>query len=57
MGHMQNLSSLNLENCTQLSVAGMAAIALTCTRLKTLTVPQVRACVRARTSSASAMLA
>lgn len=54
---MQNLSSLNLENCTQLSVAGMAAIALTCTRLKTLTVPQVRACVRARTSSASAMLA
>lgn len=38
---MPCLTSLSLDNCTQLSVAGLAALALACPRIKTLIVPQV----------------
>ncbi|KAG2484943.1 hypothetical protein HYH03_016329 [Edaphochlamys debaryana] len=41
LSRLSGLSSLNLEHCTQLSVAGVAALALACPGVSRLVIPQV----------------
>ncbi|KAG2441114.1 hypothetical protein HXX76_003966 [Chlamydomonas incerta] len=41
LSRLSGLTSLNLEHCTQLSVAGLAALALACPRVSKLQIPQV----------------
>ncbi|GIL44386.1 hypothetical protein Vafri_1861 [Volvox africanus] len=41
LSRLPQLTSFNLENCTQLTVAGMAALALACPRISRLVIPQV----------------
>ncbi|KAG2450322.1 hypothetical protein HYH02_004827 [Chlamydomonas schloesseri] len=41
LSRLPGLTSLNLEHCTQLSVAGLAALALACPRIAKLQIPQV----------------
>ena len=40
--HLTQLKSVDLENCTQVSVAGLASLVLACPQLNSLTLPQVR---------------
>eukprot|EP00198_Chlamydomonas_reinhardtii_P011646 XP_001700983.1 predicted protein [Chlamydomonas reinhardtii] len=41
LSRLTGLTSLNLEHCTQLSVAGLAALALACPRISKLQIPQL----------------
>lgn len=41
LAHLKHLTSIDLEHSTAIGAAGMAALALACTRLETLTLPQV----------------
>ncbi|KXZ47904.1 hypothetical protein GPECTOR_32g517 [Gonium pectorale] len=41
LSRMSCLTSLNLENCTQLTVAGVAALSLACPGISKLVIPQV----------------